>query len=158
MTWLGDNNPFSESFPQSDLNEAQVRTLLGFSHKIRISGLGVSPAVKKLTESGILEVKVNWAKTMDDHGVGGTIWLKDDGQYIAAEVWEGAHFSDIGPVRVYRWRPEVRRWAFDAKAEEVVYEQSTGHKGAIRQTRDFIRNMWDQPDITAVITNQGESA
>ena len=141
--WLGDGNPFSERFPTADLNEKQVKTLVGFSD-IMVTGLGPSPAIRKLTDSGIVEVSVNWGKNPKDFGSGGKLWIAATGDYIAAAMWEGSHTSSIGPIRVYRWKPlehgSIRR--FGDKAEEVTYPQDSGHKGSTQATREFIREHW----------------
>jgi hypothetical protein len=143
--WLGDNSPFNERFPECGLNEKQVATLLSFSHQIRCSGLGPSPAIHKLTESGIVELSVKWSKHMNDFGSGGRLWMTDSGEYIAGAIWEGVKSDATGPIKVYRWAPmppgqHFRR--FDEKATEVTYPRSDGHNGSTYGTREFIKLHW----------------
>jgi hypothetical protein len=145
--WLGDGNPFNERFPSCGLTERQVATLVGFSGT-RVAGLGPSPAICKLSESGIVEISVRWAKALDDFGSAGKLWLKEDGTFIAAAVWEGVVSDARGPIRVYRWDPDSKRRLGD-KADELHYERADSSIGAYEQTRTFIKhnyvNMEDTP-------------
>jgi hypothetical protein len=141
--WLGDGSPFGEHFPSCGLNEAQVRTLVSFSG-VRVVGLAPSPAIRKLSESGIVEIGASWSTSRDDRhgGVGGKLWLEADGTYIAAAIWEGSNSDARGPIKVYRWsygRKEAR-WRLGENAEEVSYDRADSHIGAYEQTRTFIKN------------------
>lgn len=146
--WLGDGNPFSESFPPCGLNERQIATLVGFS-QLHVVGLGVSPAIRKLSESGIVEITVRWATTMDSHGSAGKLWVKEDGTYIAGAVWEGARHDAPGPIKVYRWHPRQDRRSFTEHAEMILFERSEGHKGAYELTRQYIKHYYVNEENTA---------
>ena len=143
--WLGDGNPFNERFPTIGLTETQVRTLVSFSGG-RVTGLGPSPAIHKLTANGVVEINVNWSlSARDEHGSGGKLWLGGDGEYIAAAIWEGGRSDAPGPIRVYRYPPlpEGHRWRpLGSKAEEIIYEQSHGHGGSTQNTRAFIKELY----------------
>ncbi len=140
-TWLGDNNPFTESFPSASLNEAQVRTLVSFSGE-RVGSLGPDGAIRRLTESGIVEISVNWVRNDRDIGSAGRLWLTNNGEYIASSIWRGSKSDDSGPVIVYRYLPipEGLRWRpLGEKAEEIRYDKSRGGEGAVVATRKFIK-------------------
>ena len=151
--WLGERKDrwARETFPETMLNEQQVRTLFSVSEGGRqVIDLDLKPAILKITDE-IVEIHTRFGHpgSASMMAMPTYFWLDADGNILAVveEKYEG-------PRGVHPPGAKFRKWAvaylrtpdmnpYD-KAEERTYEHMwcISDNGAVTQVRQFIRDNW----------------
>jgi len=149
--WLGKSKDYGyETFPETTLNEKQIRALFMTSEgsrRVLTLCFTTRPAILKLTDE-ITEIHVQFGRSsvQSAHLI---FWYDQSGNTLAVveEKYEG-------PQGVHKPGDKFRKWAVAylrhpgmspfEKAEEVEYEYlyGIGRDGALGNVREYVRTTW----------------